>query len=1237
DALVQLQRLSDPRQLRLDLSQAPLLRAYSARDPHSERWLLALLDHHMVSDHVTLELILEEIQAILHGQGDHLPAPLPYRDFVAQTLATSPQVHEAYFRRRLADIDAPTAPFDLLDVQGDGLDVADANLRLDAALALRIRAQARAQGVTPAVLFHIAWAQVLARCTGREDLVFGTVVSGRLQGSAGAERALGVFINTLPVRVHLDQQGAQALVAETQRDLSELLAHEQAPLALAQRCSGVSASLPLFTSLFNYRHQTAGGSLANEDQVLAWEGIRFISNEARTNYPIEIAVADEGQDFSLTAQSVASIDPQRIAGYMANAIEALVDALERQLEQPVQSLCILPAAERQQLLVDFNATTSDFGPAQPIHRLFEAQAQRQPEAVALVYDDQHLSYAQLNRRANHLAQRLIALGVQPDQRVAICAERGFEMVVGLLGVLKAGAAYVPIDPAHPVERMAFMLRDCAPQVVLSQQALAAQLPLGEIPLLLLDAADSLQAAEEPAFDRDPQVPGLTADHLAYVIYTSGSTGQSKGVMVEHRSVYNFCQVLARTTHQHCPERATVALNAGFFFDMSIKGLAQLCFGHRLVIIPQLIRASGSELLDFLERHQVHAFDSTPSQLDTLLAAGLLERRSYQPVSVLLGGEAINASTWAKLRGCDSIRFYNMYGPTECTVDATLDLIRDLGERPSIGRPIANLQVHVLDPRGEPAPLGVVGELHIGGVGVARGYLNRPELSAERFIADPFSEDPQARLYKTGDLGRWLADGTLEYLGRNDFQVKIRGFRIELGEIESALCACPGIREAVVIARADGTTDPRLVAYFCGEPLPAERLRAALLEHLPEYMVPSAYVHLEALPLNANGKLDRRALPAPGEDALASRGYEAPQGETENAIAEIWQALLGLERVGRHDGFLELGGHSLLTVQLQARLHQVLGVEIDLRTLFAQTSLASLAQCVAQASPSQLQPILPVSREQAPPLSLAQQRLWFLDQLDHAASVAYHMPAALRLSGNLEQNALRRTLARIVARHESLRTRFERRDGQVRQYFAAPDCGFTLVEHDLSALAFEEQEQAVEALALAEAEAPFDLSRGPLIRGRLLRLDADEHILLVTQHHIVSDGWSVAVLIGEFNALYAAFSQGLEDPLPPLTLQYADYAAWQQQWLQGEALQAQSRFWREALKDAPALLELPSDRPRPQVQSYVGASLALRLTPKLSKALRQFSQSRGLTPFMTLLGAWSVLLARLSNQPQVVIG
>ncbi|MEJ1229330.1 amino acid adenylation domain-containing protein, partial [Pseudomonas sp. CCNWLW56] len=454
---------------------------------------------------------------------------------------------------------------------------------------------------------------------------------------------------------------------------------------------------------------------------------------------------------------ITGIDPHRIAAYLAQAVAALVQALEQTPERLASSLDVLPDDERQLLLRDFNRTATDFGPAQPIHALFETQVRLAPDAVALVCEDRQLTYRQLNRRANHLARQLLALGVQPDQRVAICAERSLDMIVGLLGVLKAGAAYVPIDPAHPADRMAFMLQDSQPLAVLTQSALS--LPTGDLPCLLLDTDASLHAAHDVAFDVNPQIAGLTPQHLAYVIYTSGSTGQSKGVMVEHRSVFNFWQVMRRTTHQHCPAPATVALNAGFFFDMSIKGIAQLFCGHRLVIIPQLIRASGHELLDFLEQHQVHAFDSTPSQLDTLLAAGLLERQRYQPVSVLLGGEAINSATWEKLRNCRNIRFYNMYGPTECTVDATLDLIRDLGDRPSIGRPFANVQVHVLDARGEPTPLGVAGEIHIGGIGVARGYLNRPELSAERFIADPFSDQPDARLYKTGDLGRWLADGT----------------------------------------------------------------------------------------------------------------------------------------------------------------------------------------------------------------------------------------------------------------------------------------------------------------------------------------------------------------------------------------------------------------------------------------------------------------------------------------------
>ncbi|MBA1228906.1 amino acid adenylation domain-containing protein [Pseudomonas viridiflava] len=1239
DALQALRDRTDTHHLRLDLQQAPLIAAHVTYDVANDQWLLALLDHHLISDNVTLRLIMREIQAVMDGQADALPPSQPYRNFIAQAATVSQAEHEVYFRKLLADVDSTTAPYGVLDVHGSGAGIQRSVQHLSDDISARVHQTARAQGVPTSVLFHAAWGLVVAATSGRDDGIFGTVLSGRSQGTTGADHALGMFINTLPMRIRLQQNSVRDVVQDAYQQLSGLLTHEQAPLALAQRCSAVDASLPLFTVILNCRH----GDLVNTDgesveEMDDQDGIHFLASETRTNYPIEIAVANEGPGFSLTAQSITGIDPQRIAAYLGQAVAELVNALEQDPARLAASLQVVPDAERQLLLNDFNATTDTFTPAEPIHALFEHQVRVNPDAVALVYEDCHLSYRQLNRRANHVASQLLTLGVQPDERVAICAERSLEMIVGLLGVLKSGAAYVPIDPAHPADRMAFMLQDSQPRALLAQRALS--LPVGDIPLLTLDSAESLLAVDDQAFDANPVVNGLTPDNLAYVIYTSGSTGQSKGVMVEHRSVFNFWNVLARTTHQHCPTPATVALNAGFFFDMSIKGISQLFSGHKLVIIPQLIRASGSELLDFLEAHQVHAFDSTPSQLDTLLSAGLLERSSYQPVSVLLGGEAINASTWEKLRNCPTIRFYNMYGPTECTVDATIDLIRELGEKPSIGRPIANVQVHVLDAYGEPAPLGVAGEIHIGGSGVARGYLNRDELSAERFIADRFCAGANARLYKTGDMGRWLADGTLEYMGRNDFQVKVRGFRIELGEIENALLAIPGIREAVVIARNDSQGDSesqRLVAYVCGEPVSAEQLRSELLKHLPEYMVPSAFVSLDALPLTSNGKLDRRALPAPGQDSLASKAYEAPKGDTEEAIAEIWKALLRLDQVGRNDGFLELGGHSLLAVQLLSRLRRKLGTRITLRELFDAPTVRGLASLVNASAPSEAQSIPKANRSGRLPLSFSQQRLWFLDHLDHAAGAAYHLPMALQLTGTLDKAALQATLDRLVARHETLRTRFELVEGEPVQKIAPADTRFPLQQQDLRHLPSDERTATLNRLGQDNATQLFDLTTGPVLRGDLLQVADEEHVLLITLHHIVSDGWSNSVLAHEVSTLYSAFSQGLKDPLPALPLQYVDYAAWQRQSLDGPALQAQVDFWRTHLEGAPGLLNLPLDRQRPAIQSYTGGIVDCVFSPELSADLRAFSQAQGSTLFMVLLAGWSVLMTHLGGQHDVVVG
>ena len=555
----------------------------------------------------------------------------------------------------------------------------------------------------------------------------------------------------------------------------------------------------------------------------------------------------------------------------------------------------------------------------------------------------------------------------------------------------------------------------------------------------------------------------------------------------------------------------------------------------------------------------------------------------------------------------------------------------------IGRPIANTQVYILDRCGEPVPVGVTGELYIGGAGVARGYLNRPELTAERFLADPFRSVPGARMYRTGDLGRWLADGNIEFLGRNDFQVKIRGFRIELGEIETCLSAYPGVRDAIVVAREDSPGEKRLVAYYtAADPgIGAESLRPHLAEKLPEYMVPAAYVRLEFLPLTPNGKLDRQALPAPEAGAYATRGYEAPLGETETILASVWTDILRVDRVGRHDNFFELGGHSLLAVRVISRLRQSLGIEVALSDLFAYPVLSTLSRTLSGAAQTELPRIVSCDRGERLPLSFAQQRLWFLAQME-GGSEAYHIPFHLSFAGDLDRSALRRALDRIVVRHEALRTTFLlTEDGPMQRIVSEDESRFLLQEDDLSQ--HSDPAGELRRLAIQEAGASFNLEAGPLIRGRLVRVSEDEHTLLISMHHIVSDGWSMGIFRNELSVLYDAFRRGEQDPLPALALQYADYAVWQRRWMEGDILQQQAEYWKATLAGAPALLELPADHPRSTQRDYAGAFARLRLDETLTSGLKELSRRHGLTLYMTMLTAWSVLLARLSGQQDLVIG
>jgi amino acid adenylation domain-containing protein len=949
DASEQLYARCNPRCIRIDVRQAPMLRLFIGYDSIRDRWLMVQLLHHLAGDHTTLEVMYEEVQAHLRKEEASLPEPLPFRNMAAQArLGVSREEHEAFFRQLLGDVEEPTAPFGLLDVQGDGSGIEVAHLAVEEDVARRLRRQGRRLGVSAASLCHLAWAQVLAKVSEREDVVFGTVLFGRMQGGQGADRVMGLFINTLPVRIQMGEEGVEASVRRVHSLLSDLLGHEHASLALVQRCSRVPPPAPLFSALLNYRHSPTAAHARSQESRRAWEGIEALRIEERSNYPFTLSVTDFGEGFSCAAQAPASVGPLRVCRYMHTALASLAEALETCPAKPVRALEILPLSERRQLLYEWNNTKTTFPADKCVHELFEEQAEKTPEAVAVAFEAEFLSYGALNRRANQVARYLRELGVRADDRVAICAERSLDMVVGLLATLKAGGAYVPLDPAFPPDRLRFMLEDSAPVVLLTQTRLeeSFQSDNGR-PIVLLDGVDAawmtLYGDRNPSSDEI----GVTAQNLVCIIYTSGSTGTSKGVAVQHIGIVNLVHDWTiRFGNRVRRDALQASLWTSFGFDVSFFELfAGFCLTATVNIVPEQIRGDARALFAWFVAHNI-AFGYLPP---LFIRDEQHTQASISPLPlelVLVGVESsIESALYQLERNTPGLQVVNGYGPAETTVfSTTYPEIVNRSRNTPIGRPLANTRIYILDARGEPVPVGVTGELYIGGAGVARGYLNRPELTAARFLKDPFTDDPNARMYRTGDLGRCLADGNIEFLGRNDFQVKIRGFRIELGEIEARLSEHEGVQEAVVLAREDTPGDKRLVAYYTAREQNSggtEALRAHLAAKLPEYMVPAAYVRLESLPLTANGKLDRKALPAPEGDAYVVRQYEAPQGAIEELLAGIWAELFNRERVGRHDNFFELGGHSLMAVTLVERLARA-GLKADVRALFGTPTLAELA-------------------------------------------------------------------------------------------------------------------------------------------------------------------------------------------------------------------------------------------------------------------------------------------------------
>ncbi|MFC4123265.1 amino acid adenylation domain-containing protein, partial [Nonomuraea zeae] len=1203
---------------KLDVGRAPMIDVHTTAAPGG-RWLALARVHHMVQDHMALEVLLAEILAILSGRGGQLAEPRPFRDFVAQARdAADRAAHERHFAELLGDVTEPTTPFGLVDARGDGDDVVRRAVAFSGQSQRRLRAVAKRLGVSTATLMHVAWARVVAAVSGRDDVVFGTVLFGRMHAGTGSGQVPGPYINTLPVRVRTHELTVLQAVSELRGQLARLLEHEHASLSLAQQASGVPPETPLFTSFLNYRHNTRRG----EGEGGGPDGIRLLLARERTNYPLGVAVEDDGDGLALTVDAVAPIDPAAVGRLVRTAAENLATALEDTLnggpDLPLSGIDALDESELHRVLREWNATAASL-PEATLPELFEARAATAPGAIAVASGGVELTYAELNRRADGLAGELRDRGVGPESVVAVVMERDAELVVALLAVLKAGGAYLPVDPGYPAERIGYMLRDAAPAVILASPGVAALLPPSPAPILVLDGTP--RPVPPPAAFAGARSP----DNPAYVIYTSGSTGRPKGVVISHRALANHLRAAAERVPLSADDRL-VAVTTVSFDIAALELFLPLVAGARVVLAPEETVREPAALLDLVRGSGATAMQAVPSLWRALLDTGDWPRG----VRMLVGGEALPGELAARITAMGA-RAENLYGPTEATIWATSAQVAD--GPVTIGRPFANTRAYVLDRDLRPVAAGVAGELYLAGAQLARGYLRRPGLTAERFVAAPYGPDGE-RMYRTGDLARWRADGTLECLGRTDDQVKIRGFRIELGEIEAVLERHQQVARAAVAVREDATGGPRLVGYVV--PVPGHQPDgAAVREHvagdLPAYMVPSPVMVLDALPLTANGKVDRKALPAPDQRPAGDR--RAPATLREELLCGVFAEVLGLPEVGVDGDFFALGGHSLLAVRLISRARTVLGVEVPLRLLFQAPTAAGLAGRLGSAGVARRGVRAVEPRPERVPLSFAQRRVWFLGRLE-GPSPTYNIPVVLRLSGGVDAEALGAALRDVIERHEVLRTVFPEVDGEPYQRVVpVADLDWELFVSAAADLG--------EAVAGACRHA-FDLSAEVPVRAWLFSAATDEHVLVVVVHHIAGDGWSMGPLARDVSVAYGARCAGAAPAWEPLPVQYADYALWQRELLgderdAGSVVSRQVAYWRERLAGAPEELVLPVDRPRPAVASHRAVTVPVEVPAEVHARVVGLARAEGVTTFMVVQAALAVLLSRLGAGSDIPIG
>ncbi|MBZ5490384.1 MAG: amino acid adenylation domain-containing protein [Acidobacteriia bacterium] len=1241
-----------------DLQQAPLMRGKLLWLGGLNHVLLFTM-HHIISDAWSMGVLIGEVSVLYDvfsgGRSSPLPElPIQYADYtVWQRECLEGGMLErqlAYWKQQLAGVSMLQLATDRPRPTSQSQRGTVCEFVIEVNVTSQLKKLAQEQGATLFMVLLAAFQALLCRYTCQYDIAVGTPIAGR--SSSDTERLIGFFVNTLVLRV--DLSGTPSFIELLQRVRKVTLeAYAHQDISFEKLVEVISpernlGSTPLFQVMIGLQNAP------QSDLRLGAAELQPFSNfdNGTSKFDLLLQLGEDGTGkLAAALQYNTDLFAAASIGRMIDHYRALLTSIVTNPSQSIDVLPLMAANERKQVIEEWNRTTVEFPRRKCLPGLIEEQAARTPEAMAVEYETVQLRYHELNARANQLAWRLKELGVGPETRVGVMVERSLEMVIGLLGVLKAGAAYVPLDPDYPPERLSYMFESSQVKVLLTQQRLRQQLSHVAGPVLVLDGAEEQRRITEQKTE-NPDV-NLLPENLAYIIHTSGSTGRPKGVMNTHGGLLN--RLLWMQEEYRLKSEDVVLQKTPFSFDVSVwEFFWPLMEGAKLVVARPGGHQDPGYLAALIEEQQITTLHFVPSMLAVFLDEERLKQcRSLR--RVVCSGEVLPAELARRcLAGMPWAELHNLYGPTEAAIDVTYwkCMAEDSHSSVPIGKPIANIRVYVVDEGMEAVPVGVPGELCLAGVGLARGYWDRGDLTAEMFVPDGLSGRSGERLYRTGDLARWLEDGNLEFLGRADHQVKIRGFRVELGEIEAALEEHDSVRQAVVIAREDTTGEKRLVAYVVIEAVDNNNdqqstewlwmnsLREYLQAKLPEYMVPALFVQLHEFELDFNGKIDRRALTAISTQTMRrDEAYVAPRTPQEKFLAELWADILRVERVGIHDNFFRLGGHSLSITQVIARIREALSLELPVQAMFEQPTIAALAKKLQDAggindgfAPPR---ITRSSRKEPLPLSFAQQRLWFLDQIEPGSRV-HHIPTLLRLKGSLNIEVLSAALDEIVRRHEILRTSFPAVDGYPYQKISPP-AHVPIEKVDLRDVPQEFREEKLRRLADAHIQKPFDLTHGPMFRVALYVTEEQEHVLCLTVHHIICDAWSVPILIRELNVLYSTFLDHGTSPLPELPLQYADVAAWERAWLRDEVLERHVQYWRQTLEGAPQSLELPTDFPRPSVRSLDAGRSTLCLSPQLYSELTKLSQQLGATEFMTLLALMNVWLFRYSGQSDILIG